>query len=200
MLNIIILWIAINNSIVLSVLFVAMFTETERRLHEHRQKSAIWYIFCTGVAVPVVVPIALPIKDLIQVVHFCSPIVFLDFTWKEFYFSKDYVSTTYTNVPLATRCYLQLQWDCWLRQQIQRLARKILIMRSFENGYMLQSQNVRFNLFLLIPNRKIFLTILNEIYFIAPKPLVGEFSAPPPYDVKIFHSPPNKFKKISCPP
>ena len=42
MLNIVILLIAINNSIVLSVLVVIMFTETERRLHEHRQKSFIW--------------------------------------------------------------------------------------------------------------------------------------------------------------
>ena len=61
-LNVVIMLIAINNSIVLSGLTIIMFTETERRLHEHRQKSFIWYIFGAGARY-------VTIKDLIQVVH-----------------------------------------------------------------------------------------------------------------------------------
>ena len=48
---------------------------------------------------------------------------------------------------------------------------------------MLQSQNIRFDLVLLIPNRKMLLTILKEIYFIAPHLWWGDFHGPP-YDAK----------------
>ena len=72
-------------------------------------------------------------------------------------------------------------------------------MRSFEKDYLLQSQNIRFDLVLLIPNSKMLLTILKEIYFIAPLSMVVGFSWPPLWYQKYFIAPLIGLKKFRGP-